>query len=199
MKLSTSVGGIRRLLAALAGFSVACAAWSSDGAALDYGKLRVGSLSGKLIVQWMEPDIFLFLPDVTSPLTFKRANGQSITPGRMLTDGGSIPRPLWILRNYSPWGFAPAFIIHDWIFEVRQCKYAGADSMTFEDSAEVMAEIMKTMIEAKRIEASSLTVQAMHAAVSSSVARNHWNGGKCNPPPAAMFGQKPLLEYRLEF
>jgi hypothetical protein len=42
----------------------------------DFGEdFRVGSLKGKLVVQWWEPDKFVFLPDKDDPLTFKRSDG----------------------------------------------------------------------------------------------------------------------------
>nr|WP_249779640.1 DUF1353 domain-containing protein [Bradyrhizobium sediminis] len=34
----------------------------------------------------------------------------------MYTDGGSIPRIAQIFNGLSPWGFGPAYIVHDWIF-----------------------------------------------------------------------------------
>jgi hypothetical protein len=54
----------------------------------------VGSLKGKLIVQWWEPDKFVFLPNKGDPLTFKRSDGETITRCRMFTDSGSIRRPV---------------------------------------------------------------------------------------------------------
>src|SRR4051812_6864545 len=92
------------------------------GFGVNYKDVRQGKLSGKLIVQWLEPDVFLFIPDAAQPLTFVRANGSKLIPGRMITDGGSIPRPMRAFRNYSPWGYAPAFIVHDWIFRMKSCE-----------------------------------------------------------------------------
>jgi hypothetical protein len=166
---------------------------------LKYNTIKSGKLSGKVIVQWIEPDLFVFLPDSKQPLTFTRNNGQKITPGRMLTDGGSIPRPIWILRSYSPWGFAPAFIVHDWLFTMKQCKLGGYERLTLNDSGLVMAEVMKTMIEAKKVEAGPLTVVSMHQAVVSPIARASWNRGKCNPPPPGMAGVKPIQEFEISF
>lgn len=74
------------------------------GCASQYEKTKMGGLSGRLIVEWLEPDSFLFLPDDKRPLTFTRSTGEAITPGKMFTDGGSIPRPLWALKNYSHGG-----------------------------------------------------------------------------------------------
>jgi hypothetical protein len=170
----------------------------SAGAA-SYDSFQIGKLDGKLIVQWIEPDLFVFLPDTTKPLSFTRSNGEMITPGRMLTDGGSIPRPLWILRSYSPWGYAPAFIIHDWLFAMKHCQISGFEKYTYEDAASVLAEVMKTMMETKRVEVDKLTLVSMHAAVSSFIAKDLWDNGKCTPPPAGLRAKKPIMEYELNF
>ena len=185
-----------RKIAVLSAFYATAA--SSLGADF-YDGVKSGTLEGKLTVQWIEADVFLFIPDTVSPLTFTRASGQKIRPGRMLTDGGSVPRPLWILRSYSPWGYAPAFIFHDWLFEMKHCKYSGFDTLNHREAANVMAEVMKTMMETNRVSIDRLTVWSMHAAVDSSIAENRWNSGACNPPPPGMFGAKPLLEYKLNF
>jgi Protein of unknown function (DUF1353) len=164
-----------------------------------FADIQIGKLSGKLVVQWISPDLFLFLPDATTPLKFTRKSGQSIAPGKMLTDGGSIPRPIWILRNYSPWGFAPAFIMHDWLFAMKKCRYPGFEKYTLEEAGLVMTEVMKTMIESKTVDAGPVTVGAMYLAVVSSPARQEWEHGKCSPPPTGMFPGKPIFEYTLSF
>jgi hypothetical protein len=184
------------ILMSLLALTVAQGAQSADF----YDTVSVGTLKGKLTVQWIEPDIFLFVPDTDSPLTFTRSNGEKIVPGRMLTDGGSVPRPLWILRNYSPWGYAPAFVVHDWLFEVHHCQYDGFKKYSYKDAASIMSEIMKTMMVLKKVEVDRLTLWSMHAAVASPIAEKQWDSGKCNPPPPGMFGgPKPLREYTIDF
>jgi Protein of unknown function (DUF1353) len=153
-----------------------------DSVGASYTNFKSGTLKGKLIVQWQEPDKFIFLPDKTNPLTFERSNGDIITPGRMITDGGSIPRPLWILRSYSPWGYAPAFIIHDWLFVMKHCAIAGHVNYDHKVAAQIMAETMKTMMEKNKVPQDKLTLLSMHAAVSSDIAKKHWDAGQCTPP-----------------
>ena len=179
----------------------AAIATSSDASAQSYRfeDVKTGTLSGKLIVQWLEPDLFLFIPDKDAPLSFTRHSGQRITPGRMKTDGGTIPRGFWILRSYSPWGFAPAFVVHDWLFEVKRCKYSGHEQLSLLDSALIMAEIMKTMIQAKKVDASSLVVDSMYLATTSDKAQQYWGTGSCTPPVPALFPQKPILEYEISY
>jgi len=67
-----------------------------------YSDVDTGTLKGKLLVEWYDNDKFIFIPDEADPLRFTRQSGVEIQPGKMYTDGGSIPRPLWALKNYSP-------------------------------------------------------------------------------------------------
>lgn len=71
---------------------------------------------GKLIVERYKQEQFLFRPDPADPLTLIRPDGSRLQPGQVSTDGGSIPRPIRAFKHYSPWGYAPAFIVHDWIY-----------------------------------------------------------------------------------
>ena len=68
---------------------------------------------------------FVYVPSPGRPLTFHRrshdATVRTIVPEMMYTDGGSIPRQAQLFRGFSPWGFAPAYMVHDWIFVARHC------------------------------------------------------------------------------
>jgi hypothetical protein len=105
---------------------------------LHYDRTQPGELKGKLTVEWVRPDEFVFRPDKHRPLTFIRRNKDVITPGLMYTDGGCIRRPLWAIRSYSPWGYAPAYI-HDWLFHVKNCQLPGHEKLTLEESAWVLS------------------------------------------------------------
>lgn len=153
----------------------------SGCASAQYARVEKGTLQGKLIVQWIDADQFIFIPDSTDPLTFTRSNGDRITPGKMYTDGGSIPRPLWAFRNYSPWGYGPAFVVHDWLFDMHHCQLPGHEKYTLDDAAMVMAEVMKTMME-ETDRRDSLTLYAMYEAVRSPIAKDLWDNGTCNQP-----------------
>lgn len=173
-------------------------ALTTNAYSADYGSFDTGTLKGKVVVQWLEPDLFLFIPDATSPLVFTRKNGTTIQPGRLITDGGSIPRPMWVFRSYSPWGYAPAFIIHDWLFHIKRCKVADYANWTLKSSADVMAEIIKTMMESGKVEKDPTTVELMYTAVSSRFAKEYWDSNLCVPVPPA-FNRAPVMEYTLEF
>lgn len=170
-------------------------------ASTETGKLS-GKLSGKLTVQWIKPDEFIFIPDKEKPLTFERHNKDTITPGVMHTDGGSIPQPLRSIKNYSPWGYAPAFIIHDWLFEMKHCNIPGGEKYTYHEAATIMSEIIKTMMESgNRVSKNKLTMYSMHKAVDSKIAANLWNNGKCDQPTSHSITNSttPLMEYTIEY
>ena len=75
-----------------------------------------GRLKGKLIVQWVGENRFAYLPDPKDPLTFVTTDNRAIIPQPMYTDGGSIPPILQPIPGFSPWGYGPAYIVHDWLF-----------------------------------------------------------------------------------
>ena len=128
---------------------------------VDYSRLNPGTLSGSLFVMWIDEGgssgdgTFLFVPDPHDPLTFRRSDptqpGAVIRPGMMYTDGGSIPKIAQVFNGLSPWGYAPAYMIHDWLFVAHHCIVDGEDgprfdqvrSVTFEDSAEILGEAIR--------------------------------------------------------
>lgn len=150
---------------------------------LHYSRVQTGELKGRLLVQWVSPDEFIFVPDPdpAQRLTFTRANGDVITPGKMYTDGGSVPRFLWSIRGYSPWGYAPAFIVHDWLFDSHHCGDSPFPDYTNSDAAMVMSEIMKTMME-ETGEKNAFVLYSTYEAVSSSIAQDLWDKGTCMRP-----------------
>lgn len=138
-----------------------------------------GSFSGRLQLVWQQPDEFLYAPDSDDPLRFARPGGEVIEPGPMVTDGGSIPRPFWAFRYYSPWGYAPAFIVHDWLFVQHHCGTGAA--RTLEEAAEIMVEGIMTLIRTSGGPgpAERLAVASMIEAVRSPAAKRLWESGAC--------------------
>jgi len=169
----------------------------SGCAAIHYGETKPGELKGRLTVEWIDPDKFIFRPDTDNPLTFIRSNRDRITPGFMYTDGGSIPRPLWALRSYSPWGYAPAFIVHDWLFHMKHCQLPGNEKFTVDEAAWVMSEVMKTMMEKEGVD--KWTLYTMFEAVRSPIAANLWDAEKCEAPPAQVRALTPRMRYIIDF
>jgi hypothetical protein len=199
-------GFVTRFVSSLFRFTPVILIGSLLGCAnVHYVQVKEGKLSGKLLVEWIDADLFVFTPDKEKPLTFVRFNEERIQPGAMLTDGGSIPRPFWILRSYSPWGYAPAFIVHDWLFAVKHCGYQGFKNYTFDETAMILSEVVKTMmLDPKHRFEDKLSMYAIYEAVKSPIAREIWENGKCNPPPGTE-GRPPLavgqarISYVIEF
>jgi hypothetical protein len=160
---------------------------------IDYRKLSSGQLSGSLFVMWVgEGDSsgdgkFLFVPDPRDPLIFRRpdpgASGGTIQPGIMYTDGGSIPKVGQAFKGLSPWGYAPAYMIHDWVFTAHHCIVDGSTEsrfdqvrgMEFDDSVAILGEAIKALVETRRVAPNDVAPNAITAAVGSPVARNLWN------------------------
>ena len=115
-----------------------------------YNDLKVGKFSGELQVQWIDFDKFVFTPSTDKPFTFTRYNGETIIPQKMLTDGGSIPYPLRAFKQYSPWGYAPAYLIHDWLYNQHRCNLGL--KYTFEETSQILAEAIKTLMEEYKID-----------------------------------------------
>lgn len=171
---------------------------------LFYARTPVGAFSGKLIVEWIEPNVFIYRPDMAAPLVYTTSDGRRIQPRTMYTDGGSIPRLFWSAPGLGPWDFAPGYIIHDWLFEQRHCREGDWQAYDFERSASILAEALKSQM-VKSGSAEPTILWAVHEAVSTEFARNLWENGKCRPPvvaPAAAPGfpaKKPVPIRVIEF
>lgn len=151
-----------------------------------YDQTGLGELKGKLVVEWVDQDKFIFLPDGQSPLRFTRKNGDVIEPQRMFTDGGTIPAALRAIKSYSPWGYAPAFIVHDWLFVMKHCKVPGFEKYDLDKAATIMSEVMKTVMENPNYGGPNKLVHySMYEAVRSPTAKDYWEKGTCETPEGA--------------
>jgi hypothetical protein len=149
-----------------------------------YRRTEVGTFYGELNLQWDKPDRFIFRQNNAEPFYFERANGEKIIPRSIYTDGGSIPRPLWIFRQFSPWQYAPAFVIHDWLFDAHASKEPGYEQYTYREAADVMTECVKTlMLKGKDVPVEPITLHRLHFGVSSLVARWLWDHHEPTFPP----------------
>jgi hypothetical protein len=139
----------------------------------DYGATPTGKFlnADKLFLRWAKPDWFEYIPDPQSPLAFVRSTGETITPGRMFTDGGSIPRWFWVNKNLSPWVYVPAYLVHDWEFDQHRQK---ASTKTFDAVRDTLAEGLKTLMEAGLAPRDEKTFRSIYAGVSSFVAMKLW-------------------------
>jgi len=167
-------------------------AWFSDRQVTEdighdvYLSTGSGKFEGDLDIRWVKPDRFLFIPNPAHPFRFTTSGNLVITPEKMVTDGGSIPREFWAVKDYSPWRYGPAFVIHDWLFEAHHCKTAGYEKLSFNQSATILAESIKTLMESHVAPRDELALWTIFEAVSTPKARAIWdkpNG--CNPPGEA--------------
>jgi len=181
-----------RIVTALAALVLlgGCSDWT-------YQRTATGKLKGTLMVKWLSQDQFVFLPDAQDPLTFTRAGNEVITPKEMFTDGGTIPPALRAIKAYSPWGYAPAFIIHDWLFAMKHCKVPGFEKYDLDKAATILAEVMKTVMENPKYGGPNKLVHySMYEGVRSSAAKEHWDNGTCDTPsgPKSMAGPEAARE-----
>jgi len=166
---------------------------------IDFDSLESGTFSGTLIVMWVGEGSatsgdgkFVFVPDPYSRLTFQRPGGASppIVPGMMYTDGGSVPRIVQPFKGFNPWGYAPAYMIHDWIFTAHHClaegrtdaAYSAVRDIDFHQSAIVLGEAIHTLMKKNLVSENDVAKRAIAAAVNSPIAEKIWNGhpGQCD-------------------
>ena len=156
-----------------------------------YSQTPTGRFAGKLTVEWIEPNQFIYRPDPQQPLVYTTSDGRKIQPRLMYTDAGSVPRLFWSSPGLGPWDFAPGYIIHDWLFEQHHCKEGDWQQYDFKRSADILAEAMKTQMQ-KSAKPDPTIVWAVHEAVSSEIARNLWDTGQCKPVSLAPSGAPGL-------
>ncbi|MDZ4286611.1 MAG: DUF1353 domain-containing protein, partial [Prosthecobacter sp.] len=113
-----------------------------------------GVIVGRPCIEWVKPDKFVYDQEKNGTFAFIRPNKEVIQPGSIETDGGSIPRLLWFQEDFSPWTYAPAYVIHDWMYEAhRRGVPAGIAPdgkplfYTKEQADWVMAEVIKSQME----------------------------------------------------
>ncbi len=139
--------------------------------------LPSGDLKGHVVVQWDHEDHFIYLKQQSNPLSFQPSfMSKPIVPENMYTDGGSVPRVFWSIPGLSPWGLGPAYIIHDWIFQVHRCNRPAPPEVaqiTFEQSALILAEVGKSLIQAGLIQHNML--DEIVWGVRTRYARNLWD------------------------
>lgn len=143
-----------------------------------------GKIVGQPCVEWKKPDKFVYVRSKNPQFAFKRPNGDTIRPGNIETDGGSIPRVLWSQKDFSPWTYAPAYLVHDWLYEAHRRKVpAGTDAAgnqvfyTKEQADWIMAEVIKSQMEQPQFETkkSPGQLRRIYWAVSK-FGKTAWNG-----------------------
>ncbi|HQU68865.1 MAG TPA: hypothetical protein PLI43_11815 [Albidovulum sp.] len=168
---------------------------------IDYDKAEVGRFDGSLFVMWvgeggpLGDGAFVYVPAPGHELTFTRKTAagkeQVIRPTMMYTDGGSIPKIGQVFKGFSPWGYAPAYMVHDWLFRARQClsdgKATKAEAMvagiSFQESAEIIAEAIKTLQKEGRVAPDDVAPRVISSAVAGPIAQHQWRKEGACPVP----------------
>ena len=186
---------MRHLILTLCLFGAACGPSRYVDAAAD------STLQGELLVMWLDDGgvaedrkgRFVFVPSPAKPLRLVRQDVDFpvIEPGRMQTDGGSIPAAAQVFRGLSPWSYAPAYILHDYLFLARACARTGQAQdaplpgiaeMPFETTGDILAETIKALQREGRVSKDDLAPLAISSAVNGSISRSKWEGERaCTP------------------
>jgi hypothetical protein len=155
-----------------------------------YDQLGVGSFSGRLLVEWNGFDFendrptFIFRPEPAAPFRYTTSSGRVFEPRLMDTDGGTIPLVLHGIKKFAPWGYAPAYVIHDWLFVAHKCNVTPDNDVSFAQSVDILGEAIKTLMVSGHIDYDGTvkvfpkaedTLYLIHMAVGSSIAKGMWD------------------------
>ena len=159
-----------------------------------YKSAPEGRFDGVLLVMWVDEGPsgsgdgkFVFVPDPANPLTFTRSNtalpGAIVQPGTMYTDGGSIPKIAQLFTGLSPWGYAPAYMIHDWLFTAHHCIADGSSDpiyetvrdVDFNQSGTILIEAIRTLVAENKVKKNDVAVSLVNTGVRSGTAKRYWN------------------------
>lgn len=180
-----------------------CSALSACGH-VDYDNAPRGEFSGNLFVMWVGEGgasgdgKFLFVPDPGNPLSFTLPGNDGkplrIQPQMMYTDGGSIPKIGQVFNGFGPWGYAPAYMIHDWLYVARHCNLdgmptgaeAGMAAISFQQSADILASAIRALVASGRVKENDVAGRTISGAVAGPIARELWDKrGACPQPRVA--------------
>ena len=152
----------------------------------NYGDYQAGRFENleRNRLRWSAPNLFEFIPKSVRPFAFVRPNGQRVAPANFFTDGGSIPRLVGLFNGrLTPWGYGPAYLIHDWEFDLHHCNRT---PKSFNAVRDTLMEALKTLMETGIVTKNVLDFDLIYAGVSSPIAKGLWNTmpPTCPIPPA---------------
>jgi len=187
------------MLRRIGSWIVACGLFAGLAAcATPYLEAGIGRINRPIDVVWVGSDKFIYVPGAKGRnFGFETAKtGRIIEPGLMYTDGGSIPRFAQVFKPFSSWGYAPAYIVHDWIFYGHYCerdsgsrtapyedgkRFADVRGIDFHESAVILAEVIKTIEDNQQVAAHKLPARMITGAVDSVFAAALWEAdGQCD-------------------
>jgi hypothetical protein len=142
------------------------------------------TLSGTLLIQWNDESRFIYMPDPQNGLRFQTRDGREIKPSRMYTDGGSIPRVFWAVKGFSPWGYGPAYVLHDWLFHQHRCgNDHPPDRYSMEQANEMLDDAISLLMEQKKVQGNQQARRLIKWAVDK-FAQTAWNEPCDDEPPS---------------
>jgi hypothetical protein len=85
-------------------------------------------------------------------------------------------------RGLTPWGYAAAYLVHDWEFELHHC---GGTTKTFDQVRDTMMECVKTLMEKSLAPKSQWNFWLLYQGINSALAHRYWDRDppSCTLPP----------------
>ena len=160
------------------------------------------AFKGTMLIQWTDEQRFIYVSSAADPLRFVTSGGIEVRPGRIYTDGGSIPRVFWSVKGFSPWGYGPAYLIHDWLFHQHRCGLdAVPNKFSMAQANVILDEAIGTLMKEKRVTTNSRTRALIKWAVDN-FAATAWNE-PCDPEPPSestkLGGTPPVTVGEIKF
>lgn len=152
-----------------------------------YERLNIGKFTAYCTTETLPgKDNHFFKQNVNEPFfSYVTSKGRVITPHSMKYDGGSIPYIMRAFKKFSPTYFMPAYLIHDWLFARHRLNEAPDHDFTFKETAEILAEAIKTLMEIGyyesdgktlvKLDKSETVLYLIYLAVQTPIAEAIWN------------------------
>lgn len=151
-----------------------------------YKKIKIGRYTTYCnAVALPGQDNFKFIQHQSPPkFSYITSNGRAITPANTNFNGGSIPNFLRVFKVLSPTYYLSAYLIHDWLFKCHQESTGVDQDFSFEDTAVILAEGIKTLMETGyfepdgniiKLEKNEDALYLIYLAVRSPIAKGIWN------------------------
>jgi hypothetical protein len=130
-----------------------------------YDALSVGEFMNPLMLEWRAADRFV----VAGAFYYMTGDLKMIPCHGLVTDGGTVHPLLQAASGITRWKYGPAFVVHDKSWEM---------DMTLGESADLLAEAIKTMMVTGRVRENIGDCHTIWQAVKSPIARRWFNRRK---------------------
>jgi hypothetical protein len=157
-------------------------------------------MKGVLLIQWSDQTRFIYVSPADNPLRFTTRTGREVQPGRMYTDGGSIPRVFWSVKGFSPWGYGPAYVLHDWLYHQHRCRRdSPPNKFSFEETNELLDDAIAFLMVTEKVDSNRLARRLIKWGVDN-FGQTAWSEPCDAEPPAEAKGLvAPITVDRIEF